>query len=304
MSHPVLLAIDEEIKNRMDVVDKLNATIEAELNKIQTLKNARNSIAETMNDIVPVEKHSATNETVSDVVSVEKPSAPALAENVHVIMSVEKPSAPAVAETVHVIVPVEKPSAQIETVETSAVKQSSLDKLIKTLGVKSSTHSVVVKTLASIVKESNDSSSVLDQKSANNSKTSKKSKLSSVNYVSDDKKLLDTSFKFGYQFVVKFSKESNSTFNIFNDGNLVYWKKENGEYSSTYEAGKNKSEDKTFLPYDPFKASLYGSNGEVKPGMLFFIQKPKHDESNQVLSNETKSFKRIDSDFPHLVLEK
>ena len=44
MSSTILLAIDEEIKIRVDVVEKLNATIQAELNKIQALKNARNSI--------------------------------------------------------------------------------------------------------------------------------------------------------------------------------------------------------------------------------------------------------------------
>ena len=55
MSSPVLVAIDAEIKLLEPVLEELNASLQSVLNKIQALKNARNTIAETLNVIVPVD---------------------------------------------------------------------------------------------------------------------------------------------------------------------------------------------------------------------------------------------------------
>jgi hypothetical protein len=83
MSSTILDAIDAEIKIREDVIEKLNASLQSELIKIQALKNARNTIAETLNVIVPVD-------TIVQIETLaEKPIVP-------VALVIEKQIAPAV----------------------------------------------------------------------------------------------------------------------------------------------------------------------------------------------------------------
>ena len=240
MSATVLRAIDEDIQVHKNAIEQFNASIQIELNKIQALETAR----ETFIKVMPV------------IVSVEKPSAPALAETVPVIVSIEKPSAP--TEKVHV--------------KTSEVKPSSLDTLIKTLGVKPSGQikKIIVKPVKSVVSE-----------------------LSSDNYLSDDK-----DFVFDHQFDVKcIRKEAGKAiYNLYHNGKLLHHINEKSEYSSNYMSGTK------YTPFEPlkdesFKACLYYKDYEKVGGMIYF---PK--QSKQIPSNEQKSsqFKMIKEEFPSL----
>lgn len=246
MSATVLRAIDEDIQMHKNAIEQLNASIQIELNKIQALETARETFIKVMPVIVPV----------------EKPSAPAPApipiETVPVIVSVEKPSAPALTETV--------------PVKTSEVKPSSLDTLIKTLGVKPSGQikKLIVKPVKSVVTE-----------------------LSSDNYLSDDK-----DFVFDQQFDVKcIRKEAGKAiYNLYHNGKLLQHINEKGEYSSNYMSGTK------YTPFEPlkdesFKACLYYKDYEKVGGMIYF---PK--QSKQIPSNEQKSshFKMIKEEFPSL----
>ena len=240
MSAKFLDAIVEEIQMHKDIIEKYKVSIQTELNTIQALETARETFIKVMPVIVPI----------------------------------EKPSAPALAETVPVIVSVEKPSAPIETVpvKTSEVKPSSLDALIKTLGVKPSGQikKLIVKPVKSVVAE-----------------------LSSDNYLSDDK-----DFVFDQQFDVKcIRKEAGKAiYNLYHNGKLLQHINEKGEYSFNYMSGTK------YTPFEPlkdesFKACLYYKDYEKVGGMIYF---PK--QSKQIPSNEQKSshFKMIKEEFPSL----
>ena len=97
MSSPVLVAIDAEIKLLEPVLEELNASLQSVLNKIQALKNARNTIAETLNVIVPVD-------TIVPAVQIEtlaeKPIVPVALviekQIAHASQVIEEPIVPAV----------------------------------------------------------------------------------------------------------------------------------------------------------------------------------------------------------------
>jgi hypothetical protein len=231
MSSTVLDAIDEEIKNREAIVEKLNASIQSELIKIQALKNARNSIAETMNVIVPVDKPSATIETL------------------HVVVPVVKPCA-------HVVEVIEKPITPVETVDVKSfapVVQVIEEPIAHSVPVKKTTKKTVVQQYSLL---SPDDYLSVDKKRS---------------VLSNDKKLTDCDFDIRHLFDVKciHKEKGKAQYNLYEKGQLLHWINDKGEYNSTYMSetqftpfGPNND--------DPFKAPLYGRGHLKVKGKIFF----------------------------------
>ena len=233
MSSTVLDAIDEEIKNREAIVEKLNATIQSELIKIQALKNARNSIAETMNVIVPVV-------TVVPVVQIE---------TLPVVVPVVKPCA-------HVVEVIEKPIAPVETVDVKSIAhvvQVVEEPIAHSVPVKKTTKKTVVQQDSLL---SPDDYLSVDKKRS---------------VLSNDKKLTDTDFDIYQQFDAKciHKEKGKAKYNLYYEGQLLHWIDEKGEYNSTYMSGSYLT---PFGPHndDPFKAYLFGRTNQRVKGVIYF----------------------------------
>jgi hypothetical protein len=251
MSSTVLDAIAEEIKNREAVVEKLNASIQSELIKIQALKNARNSIAETMNVIVLVDNPCATTETL------------------HVVVPVVKPCD-------HVVQVIEEPIAAVETVDVKSIApvvQVIEEPIAHVVPVKKTTKKIVVQ---------QDSLSPDDYLSVDK----KRSVLSNDKKLTDTD--FDIYQQFDAKCIHK--EKGKAKYNLFYEDQLLHWINEKGEYSSTYMSGTHFTPFGPHND-DPFKASLFGRvNSKIK-GLIYFRKQSeptsaKNSEQTSVINSE------------------